>query len=167
MRDDYAAEARDEHVTKLDNVLYIIIALVNIKTSKYLSKTNEVWNKARGCKKIGNPYVSFDIVTFAIYSNNNGNMVVGEIPEFFQFPKRDISTARCKCTIYIITNKSIKVVIRTEFINTTVLLSTWGVFVLFFFFNWFFLPEAKFNSFLKEIVLVMRNCCIIMSEIEL
>ena len=46
MRDDYAAEARDEHVTKLDNVLYIIIALVNIKTSKYLSKTNEVWNKA-------------------------------------------------------------------------------------------------------------------------
>ena len=42
MRDDYAAEARDEHVTKLDNVLYIIIALVNIKTSKYLSKTNEV-----------------------------------------------------------------------------------------------------------------------------
>ena len=42
MRDHYAAEARDEHVTKLDNVLYIIIALVNIKTSKYLSKTNEV-----------------------------------------------------------------------------------------------------------------------------
>ena len=125
MRDDYAAEARDEHVTKLDNVLYIIIALVNIKTSKYLSKTNEVWNKARGCKKIGNPYVSFDIVTFAIYSNNNGNMVVGEIPEFFQFPKRDIciSTARCKCTIYIFTYKSIKVVIRTEFNNMTVLLS--------------------------------------------
>ena len=83
MRDDYAAEAGDEQVTKLDNVLYIIIALVNIKTSKYLSKTNEFWNKARGCKKIGNPYVSFDIVTFAIYSNNNGNMVVGEIPEFF------------------------------------------------------------------------------------
>ena len=37
MRDDYAAEARDEHVTKLDNVLYIIIALVNVKTSYYLS----------------------------------------------------------------------------------------------------------------------------------
>ena len=66
-------------------------------------------------------------------------MVVGEIPEFFQFPKRDISTARCKCTIYIITNKSINVVIRTEFINTTVLLSMWGVFVLFcFFFQLFF-----------------------------
>ena len=27
-------------------------------------------------------------------------MVVGEIPEFFQFPKRDI-TARCRRTIYI------------------------------------------------------------------
>ena len=48
VRDDYAAEARDEHVTKLDNVLYIIIALFNIKTSKYLSKTNEVLNKAPG-----------------------------------------------------------------------------------------------------------------------
>ena len=87
-------------------------------------------------KKIHNPYVSSDIVTFAIYSNNNGNMVVGEIPEFFQFPKRDISTARCKCTIYIFTYKSIKVVIRTEFINMTVFLSMWPFlfcFVLFSF----------------------------------
>ena len=58
-----------------------------------------------------------------MYSNNNSYMVVGEIPQFFQFPKRDISTARCKCTIYIFTYKSIKVVIRTEFINMTVLLS--------------------------------------------
>ena len=123
MRDDYAAVARGENVTKLDNVLYIIIALVNIKTSYYLSKTNEVWNKARGWKKIHNPYVSFDIVTFAIYSNNNGNMVVGEIPEFFQFPKRDISTARCKCTIYIFTYKGINVVITAGFINMTILLS--------------------------------------------
>ena len=31
-----AAEARDEHVTELDIVLYIIIALVDIKTSYYL-----------------------------------------------------------------------------------------------------------------------------------
>ena len=73
-------------------------------------------------------------------------MVVGEIPEFFQFPKRDISTARCKCTIYIITNKSIKVVIRTEFINTTVL-HTAGVFLFCFFFSigFFYL---KLNSIL-------------------
>ena len=42
VRDDYAAEARDEHVTKLDDVLYIIIDLVKVKTSRYLSKTNEV-----------------------------------------------------------------------------------------------------------------------------
>ena len=71
-----------------------------------------------------NSYVSFDIVTFARYGKNKGNMVVGEIPEFFQFTKRDkcISTARCKCTIYIFTYKNIKVVIRTEFINMTVLL---------------------------------------------
>ena len=70
MRDDYAAEARDEHVTELDNVLYIIIALFNIKTSKYLSETNEVWNKARGKKKKRwkkhNPYVAFDTVSLAI-----------------------------------------------------------------------------------------------------
>ena len=36
-------------------------------------------------RKIHNPYVSFDIVTFAIYNNNNGDMVVGEIPQFFSF----------------------------------------------------------------------------------
>ena len=76
-------------------------------------------------KKINNSYVSFDIVTFAICGKNNGNMDVGKIPEFFQFPKRDIcvSVAHCKCTIYIFTYKSIKVVIRTEFNNMTVLLS--------------------------------------------
>ena len=42
MHDHYAAEVRDEHLTKLDNALYVITALVNIKTSKYLSKSNEV-----------------------------------------------------------------------------------------------------------------------------
>ena len=71
-------------------------------------------------------------------------MIAGEIPEFFQFPKLDISTARCKCAIYIITYIGIKVVIRTEFINMTVILSMWAVF-----FNCFFLPEAEFSSFLK------------------
>ena len=48
-----------------------------------------------------------------------------------------------------------------------VLLSMWAVFLFFFFNLFFFLLEAEFNSFLKEIVLVMRNCCITMSEIEL
>ena len=42
-----------------------------------------------------------------------------------------------------------------------------GCFFIFFFQSFFFLLEAEFNSFLKEIVLVMRNCCITMSEIEL
>ena len=36
-----------------------------------------------------------------------------------------------------------------------------------FFLIFFFSPEAEFNSILREIVLVMRNCCIVMSEIEL
>ena len=55
MRDDYAAKARDEHVTKLDNVLYIFIALVNIKTSYYLSKKKKIETKLevkiKRCKK--------------------------------------------------------------------------------------------------------------------
>ena len=61
-------------------------------------------------------------------------MVAGEIPEFLRFPKLDISTAGCKCAIYIITYIGIKVVIRTEFINMTVILSMWAVL-----FNCFFL----------------------------
>ena len=88
-------------------------------------------------------------------------MVVGEIPEFFQFPKCDISTARCKCTINIFTYKGIKVVIISEFINMTVLLSMWAVFIPIVFFTW------SWIQFLKEIVLVMRNCYITTSEIEL
>ena len=140
--------------------MYIIIVLVKVKTSNYLSKKNEIWNKARGWKKIHNPHVSFDIVTFAIYgNNNNGNMVVGEIPEFFQFPRRDIciSTARWKCTIYIFTYKSIKVVIRPN-------LSTWlfyfpcRLFYVFFTWSWI-------QFFFKEILLLIINFCITMSEI--
>ena len=50
-------------------------------------------------------------------------MVVGETPEFFQFSKSDISTARRKCTIYIFTYEGINVVITAGFINMTVLLS--------------------------------------------
>ena len=83
---------------------------------------------------------------------------MSEILQFFQFSKRDISTARCKCTIYIFTFKGIKVVIRTEFINMTVLLPMKVFFKTFF--SFFYL---KLNS----IFLVIRNCCISMSEIEL
>ena len=35
------------------------------------------------------------------------------------------------------------------------------------FLNFFFFPEAEFNSFFKEILLVIRNFCITMSEIKL
>ena len=38
-------------------------------------------------RKIHNSYVSFDIVTFPIYGKNNGNMVVGETPEFILVSK--------------------------------------------------------------------------------
>ena len=93
------------------------------------------------------------MVTFAIYSNNNGNMVVGEIPEFFLFPKRDISTERCKCTIYIFTYKGIKVVIRTEFINMTVLLSMWAVFFVFVFVFVFVGAEFRCNRSLYSMLL--------------
>ena len=90
-------------------------------------------------------------------------MVVGEIPEYFQFPKRDIctSTARCKCTHYVFTYKGIKVVIRTEFINMTVLLCMKA------FFNDFFFTWSWIQFFFKEIILVIRNFCIALSEIEL
>ena len=128
VRDRYAAEARDEHAIKLDKVLYIIIALVNIKTSKYLSKKKRSLKQSSRLKKkkINKSYVSFDIVIFAIYGKNNCNLDVDEIQEFFQFPKGDIciSTARCKCTIYIFTYKSIKKVKcdhRSKFSN----LSNW------------------------------------------
>ena len=63
------AEARDEYVTELDNVMYIIIALVKVKTSKYLSKTNEVWNKARGWKE------KYSIPTFLLISEHSRYMV--------------------------------------------------------------------------------------------
>ena len=60
--------------------------------------------------------------------------------------------------------KGSKVVIITEFINMTVPCKLFFPIVLFCF---FFLREAEFNSILKEIVLVMRNCCITIPEIEL
>ena len=109
------------YMTELDNVLYIIIALVNTKTGFNLSETHEVWNKARGLKKKKikhNPYVSFDTVSHAMYGNNHCNMIVT-----FQNVTSPPHAVNVPFIIYIITYKGIKVVIRTEFINMTVLLS--------------------------------------------
>ena len=57
VRDRYAAEARDEHAIKLDKVLYIIIALVNIKTSKYLSKKKRSLKQSSRLKKKKNKQI--------------------------------------------------------------------------------------------------------------
>ena len=143
--------------------MYIIIALVKVKTSKYLSKTNEIWNKARGWKKNTQFlrffwYHNISDIWYMVYGNIS-DIYVGEIPEFFQFPKCDIciSTARCKCTIYIFTYKSIKVVIRPN-------LSTWlfyfpcRLFYVFFTWSWI-------QFFFKEILLLIIIFCITMSEI--
>ena len=51
VRDSYAGEACDEHVSELDNVLYLIITLVKVKTSKYLSKQTKFETKLEVEKK--------------------------------------------------------------------------------------------------------------------
>ena len=51
VRDRYATKARDEHAIKLDKVLYILIALVNIKTSIYLSKKKRSLKQSSRLKK--------------------------------------------------------------------------------------------------------------------
>ena len=61
MRDDHAAEARDEYVTKLDNVLYIIIAPVNIKTTIISRKQTKFETKREVEKK-------YTIPTFLLIS---------------------------------------------------------------------------------------------------
>ena len=63
VRDRYAAEARDEHVTKLNNVLYIIVVLVKVKTSKYLSKQTKFETKLEVKKK-----KKYTIPTFLLIS---------------------------------------------------------------------------------------------------
>ena len=65
VRDRYAAEARDEHAIKLDKVLYIIIALVNIKTSKYLSKKKRSLKQSSRLKK----KINKQILRFFWYRN--------------------------------------------------------------------------------------------------
>ena len=103
----------------------IVVAFVKVKNQQISLENKRSLKQSSGLKKKNTQFLRFFSYRNIRNGKNNGNMVVGEIPEFFQFPKCDIciSTARCKCTIYIFTYKSIKVVIRTEFINMTVLLS--------------------------------------------
>ena len=65
VRDRYATKARDEHAIKLDKVLYILIALVNIKTSKYLSKKKRSLKQSSRLKK----KINKQILRFFWYRN--------------------------------------------------------------------------------------------------
>ena len=63
VRDRYAAEARDEHVTKLNNVLYIIVVLVKVKTSKYLLKQTKFETKLEVKKKKNTQFLRFFLIS--------------------------------------------------------------------------------------------------------
>ena len=114
-------------------------------------------------RKIHNSYVSFDIVTFAIYGKNNSNMVFGEISEFFQFPKRDICYPPYAVNLSF-ASSNIKVWRSSLELNlsTWLFYSTCRLFLMVFFFTW-----SWIEFFFMEILLVIRNFCITMSEIEL
>ena len=157
MRDNYAAKARDEHLTKLDNALYIIIALVDIKTSKYLSKANDVWNKARDWKKI-----KYTIPTFLLISWNSRYMVritatwlSVKYQNFFCF--QNVTSPPNAVNVPFISSY-----IKISRPSLEPNLSTWqfcfpcGLFFVFVFVFYvlfccccFFLTEAEFNSFFK------------------
>ena len=86
VRDRYATKARDEHAIKLDKVLYILIALVNIKTSKYLSK------KKRSLKQSSRLKKNKQILRFFWYRNIRMVRITViwmsmKYKNFFSFPK--------------------------------------------------------------------------------
>ena len=80
---------------------------------------------------------------------------------FFSFQNVTYAHPLHAVNVPVFTYKGIKVVIRTEFINMTVLLSMKA------FFNGFFFTWSWIQFFFKEIILVIRNFCIALSEIEL
>ena len=133
-------------------MLYIIIALVGVKTSKYLSKTNEVWNKARGWKKIHNSYVSFDIVTFAIYGKNNGNMVVSEYQNFFSFQNVTYAYPPYAVNVPFISSH---IKVSRSSLDRIYQHDCFTFYVGFFW--WFFFTWSWIEVFFKEILLVIRN----------
>ena len=142
--------------------MYIIIALVNIKTSKYLSKTNEVETMLEMGEKNTIP-------TFLLISWNSRYMVRITViwlsvkyQNFFSF--QNVTSPPHAVNVPFISSH-----IKVSMSSLQPDLSTWQFYLPcgLFFFQLYFLPEAEFNSFSKKIVLVMRNCCITMSEIEL
>ena len=99
-------------------------------------------------RKIHNSYVSFDIVTFPIYGKNNGNMFVGEIPEFFSFqnvtyayPPHAVNVSFISSHIKVSRSSSNRIYQHDCFTFHV------GFFLRFFF------PEAEFNSFLRKYLL--------------
>ena len=114
-------------------------------------------------RKIRNSYVSFDIVTFAIYGKNNGNMVVGEYQNFFSFQNVTYAYPPYAVNVPFISSH-----IKVSRSSLEPNLSTWQfyfpcrLFLRVFFFTW-----SWIKFFFKEIFLVIRNFCITMFEIEL
>ena len=114
-------------------------------------------------KKIHNSYVSFNIVTFAIYGKNNGNMVVGEYQNFFSFQNVTYAYPPYAVNVPFISSH-----IKVSRSSLEPNLSTWQfyfpcrLFLRVFFFTW-----SWIKFFFKEIFLVIRNFCITMFEIEL
>ena len=61
LRDQYVAEAREQRVTELDDVLHLIIVPCKIKTSQYFSKMKRSLKqnlRLKNVKKLRNAFVS-------------------------------------------------------------------------------------------------------------
>ena len=163
LRDRYAAEARDEHVTEVDNVLYIIIALVKVKTSKYLSKINEVWNEARGWKKkIHNSYVSFDSLHLRYMVRIKVIQLSVKYQNFFSFQNVTYAYPPHAVNVPFISSH-----IKVSRSSLEPNLSTWQFYFPCRLFFMFFFTWSWIQFFFKEIFLVIRNFCITIFEIEL
>ena len=114
-------------------------------------------------KKIHNSYVSFDIVTFAIYGKNNGNMVVSEYQNFFSF--QNVTYAYPPYAVNVTFIPSHIKVSRSSL--DRIYQHDCFTFHVGFFFIFFFLTWSWIEVFFKEILLIIINFCITMSEIEL
>ena len=117
-------------------------------------------------KKKHNSYVSFDIVTFAIYGKNNGNMVVSEYQNFFSFQNVTYAYPPYAVNVPFIPSH-----IKVSRSSLEPNLSTWSTWLFYFpcrlFLSFFFFAWSWIELFFKEILLIIINFCIIMSGMEL